>query len=337
MAPILLELQGHGARSRIRVSNEVMTMKAQTIELKNQNEAPLIGARDHAQKPLLVALMTAGFLTAGNASAIQISPCFGEKHCTDGGFNLHNGGSRTSDSTEWSGPNVSKTFFPRVGDAGGSWLYVEQGGGIAAVDNQLYLMYDYVQPAVATSFFDVFFEVKHEDYLVRIAQNGIDLTNGVWVKPTSVPSALLPDGTFDISTVWTLLSVADPADIAFGNFKGAMGFGFSPNNETAHPIAEFEVSFNSNAFLPPNGQPPPNGLYSPDPAFWSASAGGPLGDPPFSSAIFQLNPNGTTTVVPCCALANGPILQPVNPVPEPGSLALTGLGLWVLGRRNRKG
>jgi hypothetical protein len=77
----------------------------------------------------------------------------GPIHVTDGQF---------TNANEWTGPLVSKTFFPQVGASGGAVLYVEQarlnGAQIGNFDT-LYLMYDYVNspPGVGLQgFFDVF-------------------------------------------------------------------------------------------------------------------------------------------------------------------------------------
>jgi hypothetical protein len=251
------------------------------------------------------------------AHAVVIGGCTGLKHCTDGGFNLHNAGSQTSDAPEWAGPNVSKTFFPLALDgSGGAYLYVEQG--ITGQPNRLYLMYDYVAGTAAESFFNVFFQVKDEDYLAKI--QGTSVT--VFVKPADQPSSLNPDGTFNTGAPWT---AADSDDLALGNFKGSVSFGVSPNSSVPHPLAEFEVSIDEAAF----GAGHPNsgtGLYDPSPAFWSASVpkGSGPGDPPISSGIFQLNSDGGVGVIPVLGPNGGPVIQGNVEIPEPG-------GVWMMG------
>ena len=266
------------------------------------------------------------------------SPGAGLIHCTDGGFNLHNGGSQISDATEWGGPNVSKTFFPLALDgSGGAYLYVEQG--VTGQPNQLYLMYDYVAGTSAEPFFNVFFQVKDEDYLARIQGSAIT----VFVKPVDQPSTINADGTFNTGAPWT---AADSNDLALGNFKGSVSFGVSPNSSVAHPLAEFELSVDEGAF----GGGAPNkgtGLYDPSPSFWSASVpNGPVSgtfasaDPPISSGIFQLSPDGGVSVTPVLGNAGGPVLQG-NVVPEPGSLWMMGTAMMLLAgavyRQTRRG
>jgi hypothetical protein len=256
------------------------------------------------------------------------------------------GGSQTPHVTdgivtpgEWPTPTSSQLFFPldTSTGAGGAFLYVDQGSSTGGspggtLGTNLYLLYDYVSntlPPNPNSFFDVFFQVKPEntDYLVRI----MGTTFSAFEKPDNVP-APTPGGGFNpTQPPWTPLT---SSDLTLANFSGAIGFGTSPNSSSNHQIAEFQLTINSSG-------PPPNGIYDPSPAFWSASTGGgnPAtgpSDPPISSGIFTLNPNGTTTVTPVLGPNGDPILQPA--VPEPGSLLLAGLGvLSVLGYRYAAG
>lgn len=270
-------------------------------------------------------------LTAGSSEAAGVFCAPSAIHCTDGHFNLHSNGDPTTDANEWGGrATVSKTEFTRVGDTGGAWLYAEQG---APGDNTLYLMYDYYDPFLANpGFFDVFFQVGDDDYLVRIRDTGIEF---IREKPADRPSNILGDGSFDTGTPWVPIS---DEDLIGGRFLGALGIGTSPNNPHPHPVAEFQVSVNT------NGGGTSNGLYDPAPAFWSASAGGTGGsggmtsvvaDPPISSGIFTLYPDGTTTVVPALGPDGAP-LQQGNFIPEPGSVWLIGLGLLGLIRKGNR-
>jgi hypothetical protein len=170
-------------------------------------------------------------------------------------------------------------------------------------------------------------------------------------KRMGTVSLLNSDGSLNLfAAPWSPISLGD---LALAGFVGAVGFGASPNSSTPHVIAEFELSVNTAA---PNTAP--NGLYSPEPAFWSASTspgGGrecfpppppsavflcpPSGIPigPISSAIFRLNPDGTTTVVPVLGPDGRPLIQPV---PGPATLlllaaTLAGLGLLRWRQENR--
>ncbi len=267
------------------------------------------------------------FLLASHADAASMMI---PKHLTDGAFNLHNGGSPTSETTEWSGPNVARVFFPVVGSAGGSVLYAEQDTG------KLFLMYDWFNSPNALpgggamdSFFDVFFQVAPDDYLVHIMGNQI---MAVLEKPTaSGPASLNGDGSFNLNDpLWTRLTLGDP-DVTLAQFDGAVGFGPSPNSALNHLLAEFELTFQTPGM-------PNSGFYSPQPAFWSASGGkgqgqaGVLDDPPLSAGVFTLNADGTTTIIAALGANGEPAQQPqdVAAVPEPSSIVLLLTGLVAL-------
>jgi hypothetical protein len=81
-------------------------------------------------------------------------------------------------------------------------------------------------------------------------------------------------------------------------------------------IIELEVELNLPSGLG-NIIPPHAGIYSPAPAFWSASAASNVIDPPISSAIFTLNPDGSTTIT--------------SVLPEPSAFLLAGAGLLLVG------
>ena len=239
---------------------------------------------------------------------------------------------------EWTTANPnppSVLFFPfdPTTGAGGAYLYVAQGPseiGIPTVAPQvithegfganLFLAYDYVHataPPTASSFFDVFFQVPTDnnmDYLVRVTATGFT----AYEKPDGVV-APTPGGNFDPTMApWTPLS---QADLDLARFQAAIGFGTSPSpdgGDVPHQIAEFQVSISS-----PGTENPP-GVYSPDPAFWSAS------DAPLGSAIFTLNPNGSTTVTPALGPNGDPVLQPQDLVPEPSSVLLAVVGSLCL-------
>jgi hypothetical protein len=273
--------------------------------------------RGFLKKSTLWAGLIAGAVFSANlAQAITVAPC---NHTTDGAF----------DPGEWNCATVSKSFFPQVGNAGGAFLYVDQGQGN---NNNLYLMYDYVGGVAASSFFDVFFEVVPDGhaYLVRIPGGGGLLA---FERPIGSVAPLLPNGAFDIgiNSGWDPLSAAD---LALAQFQGAVGFGVSPDDATPHPMAEFQLTINRQGG---------NGIYSPDPAFWSASESSgvtPSGltDPPISSGIFSLNPNGTTTVTPVLGPNGAPIQQGTVTLPEPGTFLAFASGLLgVFGFRRLRG
>jgi hypothetical protein len=249
-------------------------------------------------------------------------------HITDGQFG----------ADEWQ--DVAPTFFAAVGDSGGSYLYAEHETVGSA--QTLYLMYDYVNspavgidPTVVDSFFDVFFQVGDEDYVVRFGTTP-DGMGGFTQDPLEAyekdhdqMSSTNPDGSLNLSDpVWSQLS---SEELALARFVAAITFGSSPNSGASHVIAEFELSVN-NADAGPE-----NGIYSPDPAFWSASSFKEGLDPPISSAIFQLEPNGGVTIVPALGPGGAPVIQHqqvVAAVPEPSSFAIVaGMGLVFVATR----
>lgn len=268
---------------------------------------------------VLAAMLTLAPLTATRALA-------GPFHFTDGFF---------TDSLEWSGPFVSTTFFPAVGVTGDSYLYAEQG--VAGSQDFLWLMYDYVgsngNNFTIASFFDVFFTVGNEDYVAKVQGEHVV---GVWEKDVGTTSSLNPDGSFNLdSPPWTQLDPNGP-EFILGGFQGAVGFDVSPNDMVnGHLMAEFALTINTSAFGP-GGNP---GFYDPAPAFWSASVGENAIDPPISSAIFQLNPDGSSTVFPALGPDGGPVMQPqdvTQVLPEPGTLILLGSGLAGIAARARR-
>lgn len=253
----------------------------------------------------------------------------GSQHSTDGIFQ----------TGEWVGPNVVVSCFPIVGLDGGGCVYVAQGssgpngnpagGGF----NTLFLGYDDLNPAAGENMnpattpvsFDVFFQTGGEDYDIHIVNGGFTAFN----KPTSQPSLLNGDGSFDLnSPPWK------PATDDLSQFHAALGFGPSPDNcptgfcnTLDHLTAEFDLTVNTN-FGQPGTQS--NGVYDPAPAFWSGT--GNDGAHTIISESFTLNTNtGQTTVTPQIGSNGAPIQQ--SNVPEPSTFLLGGLALLLLRKR----
>ena len=204
-----------------------------------------------------------GFILASPAMA-QPNP-----HVTDGKF---------SSPQEWdtSRPTVTTHFFsPAADGSGNAWLYVEhfrppQNAASGSASDRLYLMYDYVGSPIGStpangSFFDVFFQVNGgkdpNDYLVHFDKNGFNALE----RPNGNVPHFNSDGSFDLSDPgWNALTAQD---LQLADFHAAEFFGPSPNLGADHLMGEFDLTVGE----PSNGG---DGIYSPEPAFWSASKGG---------------------------------------------------------------
>lgn len=248
------------------------------------------------------------------------------------------------DANEWtvSGSNPSPARstvviapFTVNGVANGAYLHTEQSQNgdppAGTLGNKLELLYECVVctgPSLpGNGAMDIFFGEGDHDYVVHIFGTVALPSFSAFEKSKSASSPLNLDGTLDLSSpVWSALSAAD---LALAQFQVAMGFGSSVHSASDHFFAEFQLSVNTAG----PGQPP-NGQYSPDPNFWSASVRGFSGVSAVGSGTFRLNSDGSTTVTPVLG-ANGEAI--IQPLPEPGSLALallalTGLG-WAARRR----
>lgn len=268
-----------------------------------------------------------GFVVASLAlsTSVQASPL----HIVDGVFGP---AEWTVSATDGSAarPTVSTSAFTVGGVSNAARLYAEQSNdGVPAsgsLGSKLELLYDCmicVAPLPANAALDILFNSGPDDYVVHVfSALGVPAFQA-FEKPFGTRSPLNPDGSLDLSSaVWTRLNAAD---LRLAKFAVAVGFGSSPNSSGDHYFAEFNLSVNT-----ASSGSPANGLYSPDPAFWSASTSGSGGfrTGPISSGNFTLNPDGTTTVIPVTGPGGGPVTQRI---PEPAALGLLLVGLGIMG------
>ena len=259
------------------------------------------------------------------SATVQASPL----HIVDGVFGP---AEWTVSATDGSAarPTVSTSAFTVGGVSNAARLYAEQSNdGVPAsgsLGNKLELLYDCmicVAPLPADAALDILFNSGPDDYVVHVfSALGVPAFQA-FEKPFGTPSPLNPDGSLNLSSaVWTPLTAAD---LLLAQFAVAVGFGSSPNSSGDHYFAEFNLSVNTAS----RGSPA-NGLYSPEPAFWSASTRGSGGfrTGPISSGNFTLNPDGTTTVIPVTGPGGGPVTQQI---PEPATLGLLLVGLGIMG------
>ena len=243
---------------------------------------------------------------------------------------------------EWStAPSQTFAFNPGTG-TGGATLYMQQGfnatgqQAVETLGDTLYVMVDDTSRTQALGSGTVFELLVHQataDYLFKLTYTGSSKTLTEFKKSPGVVSPTNPDGTLHLTDPpWTALS---SGEVALANASGAIGFGTTPFTSTgAHQMAEFQISINTPGLA---------GLLTPGtPGFLSVAYGAPgTPDPPISSAIFTLNPDGTTTIAPVLGPNGDPVLQPQDVAPEPGTLLLSGLGgMLALGayalRRSRR-
>jgi hypothetical protein len=183
---------------------------------------------------------------------------------------------------------------PGVGNPNGnSFLYTTLApktvGG--PLDDELYLMYDEVasgnQSAAPAG-------THLADITFPIVINGAKEILGVHVVATAAPSFF--DVFFDINGV--------PQPAGSLEVHAAAGNHPSPNSPMPHLIVELEVSLriqpgfaSPGSPIPAAGINPDTGMYSPDPQFWTGSfppaPGKQPGDPLGTSALFQINPDGS--------------------------------------------
>lgn len=278
------------------------------------------------------------FLSAGVLGMLALADAAQAGHVVDGAFGPLEWTLSATDGTP-APPNVSHAAFTVGGVTNAAHLYAAQYDSsgtpvTASLGSKLGLMYDCTicgAPLPANAALDIFFTSGPDDYAVHVfSASGVPAFLA-FEKPVGTVSSLNLDGSLNLADpVWSAL---DAADLALAQFVVAVGFGPSPNAAADHYFVEFELSVNSNG-----PGLPPNGLYSPDPAFWSASTSGEQGFPsgPISSGTFTLHADGSTTVQPLVGPNGEPVLQPV---PEPGGLALSmlGIGLGACLTKRQKG
>lgn len=207
-----------------------------------------------------------------------------------------------------------------------SLLYAAIAPGAAAAEPELYLMYDYLgrtDPVFAPGAF--------------VADIAFPIHPGSLGSPAQDVTVQIRAGASGFFDVFVDLNNDGTPDITAGSLdiEGAVGFGPSTLSGLAHQLIELEVplllppGFGDGTHLPAGGT---DGVYSPDPATWSASSSKNVGDPPISSGIFTINPDGSTVVNPLLV----PGAPPEVPVPAPATALLLGLGLPVLSIMRRR-
>ncbi len=111
-----------------------------------------------------------------------------------------------------------------------------------------------------------------------------------------------------------------------------MGFGPSTLTSQPHLLVELEVPLLIPAgFASPGGPLPAGGsegVYSTDPAFWGGDIANNQVDPPSSQALFTINPDGTTTIVP-----EAPLLGSVPETASTAWLLAPAMGILAFWRR----
>ncbi len=250
---------------------------------------------------LVVALMT----TSSARAETVVNPISAFSITVDGQFTDANEWSDISSLSFISSPPNS-LFQTTSGDPNANaFLYAGLAPGVSVVENELYLMYDYLgrtDPNFAAGEFIA-------DIKFPITRQGVHIPITVQVR-----------GDGSGGATFTVVQTSSGTPVLDTDMEGAVGFGPSPESSSSHLLIELEVSLNipdgfSSVLPGTNG----DGDYSPDPAFWGASAAKDAGDPPITAALFTINPDGSTTVT-----------NDFLPLPEPSSIALGVVGMAAL-------
>lgn len=231
----------------------------------------------------------------------------------------------TLQSTTLNDPNRNSLLYGAVAPG-------ELGGA------ELYLMYDYL-PRTIQSFapgefiadisFPITVPFDTGDGIREERKNATVQIRG-HVQATSIA----PTGAPFFDVFIDLNDGSGPQSAGNFGIDAVVGFGASLLSDTPHLLIELEVPLLIPAgfgtpggpLAGPGGGGFPNGVYSPEPAFWGSGVANNGIDPPATGAIFTINPNGSTTIVPSVPSA----------APEPDTLFLLGLGLLLLAARRRR-
>ena len=227
---------------------------------------------------------------------------------------------------EWS--DITPAAFTAALTPGGSPTPVAVGSpnatallyaGLDPGHDDVYLMYDY--KLRTTQSFAPGTVAADIAFPITVGANGRQNIDVVFTA--------LPGSGFAVTVNGLAGSPSVPASSL--GIEGAISFGPSTLDTLDHMLVELSVPLlipaNFGPAFPGAGE---NGIYSPDPAFWNADLTNNAGDPPISSAIFEINPDGSTFILPIFP----------SDTPEPGTVALlTGLGASAgifLTRRRRR-
>lgn len=304
--------------------------------------------------------LAAGFtfiLTLSSGSAIAqtvVNPISAFQVFTDGQFT--NGVLNGVVQGEWSdvvplafisqNSPTEPAFRTFLGDpAANSLLYGAIAPGNSEpgeAEEELYLMYDYL-PRTNPNFFDGEF-VGSIDFPIHLPESELFGEGGQRFISVQVHYFVNSESQGGGHFEFRVVAPADEnnpeldVDAESLGIEGAVGFGPSTLSTIPHLLIELGVPLRIPAgfgsAFPEAGINPETGLYSPEPQFWGSFFANDFLDPPASAAIFQINPNGTTTLT---------ALGPTTAVPEPStfvglafaSLATISLVQWKRRKSHR--